>query len=130
MAVAIEIRNLPEAFSRRLEERATVAGVSLSDYLLRELRCLAERPTRDELRALGAALKRRAVGDARRGRPRRARQALNAPASRPGAQVDRADLGAGRGVDDEEPPRPVGKAQLEDEPRADLVQPHHLGPLR
>ena len=36
---------------RRLKSRAAMAGMSLSDYLLNELREVAERPTLDELRA-------------------------------------------------------------------------------
>lgn len=51
MAVTIEIRNVPEALHRRLTARAALGGLSLSDYLLRELRAIAERPTPDELRA-------------------------------------------------------------------------------
>jgi plasmid stability protein len=47
----IQIRNVPEALHRRLKARAALAGMSLSDYLLGEIRQLAERPTLDELRA-------------------------------------------------------------------------------
>jgi antitoxin FitA len=36
---------------RQLKSRAALAGMSLSDYLLGEIRHLAERPTIDELRA-------------------------------------------------------------------------------
>jgi len=35
---------------RRLKARAALAGVSLSDYLLRELRKVSERPTPEEIR--------------------------------------------------------------------------------
>jgi antitoxin FitA len=35
----------------QLKSRAALAGMSLSDYLLREMRRVAERPTLDELRA-------------------------------------------------------------------------------
>jgi antitoxin FitA len=48
---AIQIRNVPEALHRRLKSRAALAGISLSDYLLKEIRELADRPTLDELRA-------------------------------------------------------------------------------
>jgi plasmid stability protein len=51
MSVMIQIRNVPEALHRRLKSRAALAGVSLSDYLLDEIRRVAERPTLDELRA-------------------------------------------------------------------------------
>jgi len=47
----VQIRNVPDALHRRLKSRAALAGMSLSDYLLRELREVAERPTLDELRA-------------------------------------------------------------------------------
>jgi len=51
MSVMIQIRNVPDAVHRRLKSRAALAGLSLSDYLLREIRTTAERPTLDELRA-------------------------------------------------------------------------------
>jgi plasmid stability protein len=51
MSVMIQIRNVPEALHRRLKSRAALAGMSLSDYLLDEIRQAAERPTIDELRA-------------------------------------------------------------------------------
>jgi plasmid stability protein len=47
----IQIRNVPEPLHRRLKARAALAGMSLSDYLLAELRAVAERPTLAELRA-------------------------------------------------------------------------------
>lgn len=47
----IQIRNVPEQTHRRLKARAALEGMSMSDYILRELRRLAERPTLDELRA-------------------------------------------------------------------------------
>lgn len=51
MTVMIQIRNVPDALHRRLKSRAALAGMSLSDYLLSEIRHVAERPTIDELRA-------------------------------------------------------------------------------
>jgi plasmid stability protein len=51
MPVMIQIRNVPDALHRRLKSRAALAGMSLSDYLLSEIRQVAERPTIDELRA-------------------------------------------------------------------------------
>ena len=51
MGVMIQIRNVPDALHRRLKARAALAGMSLSDYLLSEIRYVAERPTLDELRA-------------------------------------------------------------------------------
>jgi plasmid stability protein len=47
----IQIRNVPDVLHRRLKSRAALAGMSLSDYLLREIRDVAERPTIEELRA-------------------------------------------------------------------------------
>jgi plasmid stability protein len=51
MSVMVQIRNVPEALHRRLKSRAALAGMSLSDYLLDEIRQVAERPTIDELHA-------------------------------------------------------------------------------
>ena len=51
MSTMIQIRNVPDALHRRLKARAALAGMSLSDYLLSEIRQVAERPTLDELRA-------------------------------------------------------------------------------
>jgi len=51
MSTMIQIRNVPDALHRRLKSRAALAGKSLSDYLLDEIRSVAERPTLDELRA-------------------------------------------------------------------------------
>ena len=51
MPTMIQIRNVPDELHRRLKSRAALAGMSLSDYLLNEIRQVAERPTLDELRA-------------------------------------------------------------------------------
>lgn len=45
----IQIRNVPEPLHRKLKGRAALAGMSLSDYLLSELRRISERPTVSEL---------------------------------------------------------------------------------
>ena len=50
MSIMIQIRNVPEALHRKLKARAALAGMSLSDFLLAEVREVAERPTVDELR--------------------------------------------------------------------------------
>ena len=47
----IQIRNVPDALHRRLKSRAALAGMSLSDYLLHQIREVAERPTIEEMRA-------------------------------------------------------------------------------
>lgn len=50
MSKMIQLRNVPDALHRNLKSRAALAGMSLSDYLLGEIRELAERPTLAELR--------------------------------------------------------------------------------
>jgi plasmid stability protein len=45
----IQIRNVPDNLHRTLKSRAAQAGMSLSEYLLREIRTSAERPTMEEL---------------------------------------------------------------------------------
>jgi len=45
----IQIRHVPEDVHARLKARAAAAGMSLSDYLLREITFLASRPTWQEL---------------------------------------------------------------------------------
>ncbi len=45
----IQVRNVPEILHRRLKARAATAGMSLSDYLLAEMRRVAERPTPEEM---------------------------------------------------------------------------------
>ncbi len=49
MAVMVQIRNVPEELHRKLKSRAALAGMSISEYLLRELERSLERPTREEL---------------------------------------------------------------------------------
>lgn len=51
MPKMIQIRNVPDALHRRLKARAALDGKSLSDYLLAEIRAIAERPTVEEMRA-------------------------------------------------------------------------------
>jgi len=50
MSRTIQIRNVPDSLHRTLNERAALAGMSLSGFLLSEIRGLAERPTFAELR--------------------------------------------------------------------------------
>jgi hypothetical protein len=50
MPKMIQLRHVPEPLHRMLKARAALEGVSLSDYLLREVQRLAERPTIAELR--------------------------------------------------------------------------------
>lgn len=51
MSTMIQVRNVPDPLHRKLKARAAVAGQSLSDYLLAELRRVAARPTRQEMLA-------------------------------------------------------------------------------
>ncbi len=50
MPKVIQLRNVPDALHRSLKARAALAGMSLSDYLLGEIKEVAERPTLAELR--------------------------------------------------------------------------------
>jgi plasmid stability protein len=46
----VQIRNMPEDIHRKMKSRAALAGMSLSDYLLQEVRKVAEMPTMEEMR--------------------------------------------------------------------------------
>jgi len=50
MSKMIQLRHVPDSLHRRLKARAALEGLSLSDYLLREVERAAERPTIAELR--------------------------------------------------------------------------------
>jgi hypothetical protein len=50
MSKMIQLRNVPDILHRSLKARAAMAGMSLSDYLLGEIKEIAERPTLAELR--------------------------------------------------------------------------------
>ena len=45
----VQIRNVPSEFHRRLKARAAMEGMSMSDYILREVGKALERPTRHEV---------------------------------------------------------------------------------
>jgi len=45
----VQIRNVPDELHRELKARAALAGMSVSDFLLQELRRSLERPTRQDL---------------------------------------------------------------------------------
>ncbi len=49
MSSMVQIRNVPEALHRRLKARAAIEGMSMSDYVLREIRKALDRPTRQEV---------------------------------------------------------------------------------
>ena len=50
MSKMIQLRNVPDGLHRSLKARAALAGMSLSDYLLAEIKEIAEKPTLAELR--------------------------------------------------------------------------------
>jgi plasmid stability protein len=45
----VQIRSVPEALHRRLKARAALEGLSMSEYVLREIRKALDRPTREEI---------------------------------------------------------------------------------
>ena len=71
----VQIRNVPSEFHRRLKARAAIEGMSMSDYILREIGKALDRPTRQE------------VLERIRARPVR-------PVTRPAAEVIRAERDA------------------------------------
>ena len=56
MAKMLQIRNVPDDLHRRLKARSALAGLSMSDYVLREIRKSLTRPTREEVFARIAEL--------------------------------------------------------------------------
>ena len=51
MSKMIQIRNVPDAVHRTVKARAAQSGMTLSDYLLAEIKRIAALPTRDEMLA-------------------------------------------------------------------------------
>lgn len=51
MPKMIQLRNVPDDLHRKLKIRAIEANLTLSDYLIREVAAVAERPTLDDLLA-------------------------------------------------------------------------------
>jgi antitoxin FitA len=51
MSKMIQVRNVPEGVHRTLKARAAAAGLSLSDYIKRDLEASAERPSFEEVHA-------------------------------------------------------------------------------
>jgi len=45
----VQIRDVPDELHRELKSRAALAGMSVSEFLLMDLRRSLERPTREEL---------------------------------------------------------------------------------
>ncbi len=50
MSKMIQLRHVPDPLHRKLKARAALVGLSLSDYLLKEVARFAERPMLAELR--------------------------------------------------------------------------------
>ncbi|MCC6196670.1 MAG: hypothetical protein IT518_19625 [Burkholderiales bacterium] len=50
MSKMIQLRDVPDALHRQLKARAALSGLSLSEYLVREVRKVAELPTPEEMR--------------------------------------------------------------------------------
>lgn len=50
MSKMIQLRNVPDLLHRQLKARAALAGMPLSDFLVREVRKIAEYPTPEEMR--------------------------------------------------------------------------------
>jgi plasmid stability protein len=45
----VQIRNVPIELHRKLKARAAIEGLSMSDFVMRELRKALDRPTRQEI---------------------------------------------------------------------------------
>jgi antitoxin FitA len=50
MSKMIQLRHVPDSLHRQLKARAALAGLPLSDYLIREVRKIAEYPSPQEMR--------------------------------------------------------------------------------
>jgi hypothetical protein len=50
MPKMIQLRHVPDALHRRLKARAALSGLPLSDFLIREVRKIAEQPSPEEMR--------------------------------------------------------------------------------
>ena len=49
MSVMIQIRNVPDKLHRQLKARAALEGVSMSQFILREIQRALERPSREDV---------------------------------------------------------------------------------
>jgi len=49
MSVMIQIRNVPDDIHRKAKARATMQGLTLSEFVLRELKRSLSRPSREDL---------------------------------------------------------------------------------
>ncbi len=51
MPTVIQIRSVPEEIHRQVAERAALEGLTISELLLREIRAMLAKPTRQEILA-------------------------------------------------------------------------------
>jgi plasmid stability protein len=58
MVTTIQIRRVPAPVHRRLKARAAAEGLSISEFMLREVERIVRRPTPQEMRARLARLRR------------------------------------------------------------------------
>ena len=49
MSAMIQIRNVPDKLHRELKARAALEGVSMSQFIIREIQRALERPSREEV---------------------------------------------------------------------------------
>ena len=49
MSTMIQIRNVPDSLHRRLKARAAIEGISMSQFIMREIEKSLEHPSRKEL---------------------------------------------------------------------------------
>ncbi len=49
MSTMIQIRNVPDAIHRQIKARASLSGMTMSEFILQELTRVIERPPRNEL---------------------------------------------------------------------------------
>jgi plasmid stability protein len=87
MPKIIRIRNVPARLRRRLKSRAAIEGLSMSDYILREVGKALDCPTRQE------------VIDRLRARPRRRLKPSAADGSEPSAGGNFSSLASACSID-------------------------------
>lgn len=56
MSKMIQLRNVSDSLHRQLKAKAALEGMSLSDFLIREAKLIAARPTLEEMRRRLSAL--------------------------------------------------------------------------
>ena len=94
MGIMVQIRNMPPELHRRLKARAALAGLSLSDYLLGEIRRSAQVPSPEAIVERLRRLPRVDIGESaaeviRAGRRERDEQLVKAFSDRPPGRAAR-----------------------------------------